>query len=100
MSGFTSTWNSKVTGAPISHLRLWMCGSATGFNDSCSTATFQLAHQLLQRFLPDIVGEVLLHDRCRCLPLPEARQPRAALVGAGGAVLGLAHLLHGHSHCQ
>src|SRR2546422_2924959 len=35
-----------------------------------------LADQLLQRFLPDVVGEVPLHDRRRRLPLPEARQLR------------------------
>src|SRR5881409_2659674 len=32
-SGFSSTWNSNVTGAPSSHFRLWMCGSAIGFSN-------------------------------------------------------------------
>src|SRR5437868_13550937 len=102
ISGFSSTWNSNVTGppAPTSHLRLCTCGSATGCSASCASAALQLSDQVLECLLPDVVGELLLDERGGRLPLAESREPGAPLVGGRGARLGLLDLLYRHGHGQ
>ena len=47
-----------------------------------------LLHQLAQRFLPDVIGELLANDGGRHLPLPEARQAGPLLIGFRRALLG------------
>jgi len=98
MSGFTSTWNSKVTGPG---LPLQVVDVRVG--DGLELFLLQrhapaLADQLLEGLLPDVVGELLSHDPCRGLAAAESRESRAPLVVGGGALLGLAHVLGRHGH--
>ena len=57
-----------------------------------------LADHLLQRVLPDVVGELLPHERGGGLALAKARQASAPLVIRGRALFGLAHVLDRHGH--
>ena len=52
-----------------------------------------LLHQLAQRLLADIVGELLPHHGGRDLALPEARQAGALLVDLGRALFGRLHVV-------
>src|SRR5207248_491270 len=58
------------------------------------------ANQLFERLLPDVVGELLLHERGRRLALAEAGEPGALLVRRRGPRFGLLHLLGRHGHRQ
>src|SRR5438034_9826166 len=59
-----------------------------------------LANQLLERLLPDVLGELPLHERRWRLPLAEPGKPGPPLVDGGGARLGLLNLLHWHGNSQ
>ena len=52
------------------------------------------ANQVFERLLPNVLGELPLHERRRRFPLAKPRQPGPPLVGGGGARLRLLHLLH------
>src|SRR5207249_4626225 len=94
-SGFTSTWNSKVTGVPASHLRLWMWGSAIGFSASCASAAFQLS-----RINSASVCCRMSSANCRftsaagAFPFAEPGKPGPPLVDGRGARLRLLDLLY------
>src|SRR2546429_2044329 len=53
-----------------------------------------LANQLLERLLPDVVGELPLHERRGRLPLAEPGKPGPPLVDGRGARLRLLDLLY------
>src|SRR5207244_631763 len=53
-----------------------------------------LANQLLERLLPDVVGELPLHERRGRLPLAEPGKPGPPLVDGRGARLRLPDLLY------
>jgi len=54
------------------------------------------ANQVFERLLPNVLGELLLHERGGRLALAEPREPGPPLVSGGSPRLGLLHLLYGH----
>jgi len=54
------------------------------------------ANQVLERLLPDVVGELSLHECGRRLALAEPREPGPPLVSGRGARFRLLHLLDRH----
>jgi hypothetical protein len=51
------------------------------------------ANQVLERLLPNVFGELLLHECGRRLALAEPREAGPPLVGGRGARFGLLYLL-------
>src|SRR5438309_5104064 len=58
---------------PLQIVHVWVCDRLQGLLLDRDLPAF--ADQLLQRLLPDVVREMLLHDRRRGLALTEPRQP-------------------------
>src|SRR5947207_3707341 len=85
-------------GVPLEVVHVWVGDRLQRPPFLCECRLPALTDQVLERLLPDVVGELLLHECGRCLALAESREPGALLVGGRGACLGFAHLLDRHGH--